>query len=265
MVEGTRRISFQNVQESGALLTAGLPILVYHKIARRPPAAKWRSLYLSPALFSRHMEGLAQAGFSTTSLASPFPETGNLQRKFVLTFDDGYRNVLQHATAVLARHGFTAIQFLVCDEIGGTNAWDVAAGEVSAPLMSEGDIRAWCAAGHEIGSHTCSHPRLTQLNRPQQAREIADSKRRLEDMFGVPVRHFCYPYGDFSQSVAEVVAEAGYATACTLLGGVNNASTARFELRRIEGRYPRRNLRTFLQRLLHLVRKPSQGKPQRCS
>ena len=61
-----------------------------------------------------------------------------------------------------------------------------------------------------------THPRLTALP-PECARaEIFDSKRALEDRFGIPIRHFCYPYGDYNRAVRDLVEEAGYATACTV-------------------------------------------------
>ena len=51
--------------------------------------------------------------------------------------------------------------------------------------------------------------------------EIFDSRRRLEDRFGVPIKHFCYPYGDNDEAVREMVREAGYETAPTVAFGTN--------------------------------------------
>lgn len=213
-------------------------------------------MYVSPALFAEQMAGLARAGYCTTTLDAPRPELGNPHRKFVLTFDDGYANVLTHAAPVLRAHGFTAIQFLVSGEIGGSNSWDQReGGEVREPLMNDEQVRAWLALGHEIGSHSVSHPRLTRLSRDAQRDELRASKQQLEDRFGVAVRHFCYPYGDFDAALANLVREAGYDTACSQIGGVNHASTDRFSIRRLEGRYPKRSPRAVLQRLWRRVRR----------
>lgn len=239
--------SYHGLRGNEGLLASGLPILTYHKTARRPRAAKWRSLYLSPTLFARQMAELAAAGFSTASLGEARPAAGNPGRKVVLTFDDGYANVLEHAAPVLAQHGFRAVQFLVAHRIGGNNWWDVAEGEVPERLMNDAEIREWLRQGHEIGSHTLTHPRLTRLSPAQRREEIRASKHRLEDRFGVAIRHFCYPYGDCDAAVVEEVRLAGYATACThLQSGVSTAETPALELRRIEARYPKRNLRTVL-------------------
>jgi peptidoglycan/xylan/chitin deacetylase (PgdA/CDA1 family) len=197
------------------------------------------------------MEQLAEAGFSTVSLDEPRPASGNPARRFVLTFDDGYRNVLEHAAPVLARHRFRAIQFIVAGAVGGTNQWDVReGGEVEERLMDWSELREWLAQGHEIGSHSVTHPRLTRLTRDQQREELRASKHRLEDELGVEVRHFCYPYGDFDPALADLVRECGYRTACTQVGGVNTAATDPFQLLRIEGRYPKRSPRAILQRFL---------------
>ena len=238
------KFSYSALRDHAALFSQGLPILTYHKVGPRPQGVKWRSLYVSPRLFARQMDELAQAGFRTASLGETRPVAGNSDRKFAVTFDDGYVNVLTHAAPVLARHGFTAIQFIVAGEIGGSNSWDVAEGEKAAPLMDAAQIRDWLAAGHEIGSHTVSHPRLTQLPTERQREEIFASKHRLEDTFGLPVRHFCHPYGDWNEAVRDMVIEAGYETACTHLeSGVNTAATPNHALLRIEARYPKRNLR----------------------
>ncbi|PTY04634.1 polysaccharide deacetylase [Opitutaceae bacterium EW11] len=225
------------------LFESGVPILAYHKVDRRPRRARFRSIYMAPELFDRQMRQLAAAGFTTAKLGDPFPPAGNERRKVVLTFDDGYVSAFKNALPVLRRHAFSGIQFLVADHIGDVNAWDVREGELSVPLMGREQVREWLAAGHEIGSHTLSHPRLTRLTAPQQRAEIRDSKAILEDMFDVPVKHFCYPYGDCDEALAEIVADAGYATASTLFEGVNTQLSPAHLLPRIEARHPPRNLR----------------------
>jgi peptidoglycan/xylan/chitin deacetylase (PgdA/CDA1 family) len=242
------KISYSRLAPHRNLFAGGMPILTYHHVGPRPSGVKWRSLYVPSRLFARQMAELADAGLQTVTLDAPRPVAGNPERRFVVTFDDGYLDTLEQAAPVLARHGFTAIQFLVADQIGGRNEWDVAVGERPSPLMNEAQVRAWLAAGHMIGSHTCTHPRLTRIPRAAQREELRTSRLRLEDRFGVPVRHFCFPYGDADGSLTPLLEEAGYATACLhLQSGVNLAATPRFALRRIEARYPKRSLRTLWQ------------------
>jgi peptidoglycan/xylan/chitin deacetylase (PgdA/CDA1 family) len=109
-------------------------------------------------------------------------------------------------------------------------------------------VRLWLAAGHQIGSHTLTHPWLTRLSGPEAREQIVSSKKALEDFFGLPIRHFCYPYGDWDATVRDLVAEAGYETACTTQAGVNTPGTDRFALKRFTARYPSRNLKALWRR-----------------
>jgi peptidoglycan/xylan/chitin deacetylase (PgdA/CDA1 family) len=104
--------------------------------------------------------------------------------------------------------------------------------------MDHAEIREWLAAGHEIGSHSCTHPHLSRIPLPQAREEITASKKKLEDLFGRPVEHFCYPYGDRNDAVVDLVREAGYRTACTMDFGVNTVATSPLALRRILARHP---------------------------
>jgi peptidoglycan/xylan/chitin deacetylase (PgdA/CDA1 family) len=145
--------------------------------------------------------------------------------------------------------------------MGGQNNWEQAEGEAPAPLMDAAQVREWLARGHEIGSHTLTHPWLTRLPPAQAREEIAASKKKLEDCFGRAVEHFCYPYGDWNASVREWVAEAGYRTACTTEPGINTTETDRLGLRRITARYPTRNLKAIWARLRTQVRPKEEGCP----
>lgn len=236
-----------------AVFATGLPILTYHKLGPRPRCVRLKGLYLSARLFERQLAELRAAGFASTDLSAalePAPTHAvPAPRRIVITFDDGFRNVLEHGLPVLLRYGFTAIQFLVADLIGRTNAWEQREGEAPESLMDEAQVREWLAAGMAIGSHTRTHPWLTRLTAERAREEIAASKRLLEDRFGVEVEHFCYPYGDHNPAVCDLVAGAGYRTASTVEPGVNTAQTPPHALRRFTARYASRNLKAVWQRL----------------
>jgi peptidoglycan/xylan/chitin deacetylase (PgdA/CDA1 family) len=80
--------------------------------------------------------------------------------------------------------------------------------------------------------------------------EIVASKKKLEDLLGRPVEDFCYPYGDWNESVRDLVMEAGYRTACTTEFGVNTPPVSPLELRRITVRHPTRSFKALRRRLL---------------
>ena len=157
--------------------------------------------------------------------------------------------VLQHAIGALAQTQLNAIQFLPVNFLGKSNEWDVALGEASEPIMDAPQVRDWLAAGHDIGSHSLTHPFLTRLPPDQAREEIFASKKKLEDLFGRSIEHFCYPYGDWNSVVRDWVMEAGYRTASTTDFGVNTPETSSFALKRITARYRSRSLKALLKRI----------------
>jgi peptidoglycan/xylan/chitin deacetylase (PgdA/CDA1 family) len=240
---------FTSLNPFTRLFATGMPWLMYHKLGPRPTGVRLKGLYISAGLFERQLAQLRQAGFTTPAYSTPPPGEGNAGRRLALTFDDGFANVPEHGLEPLRRQGFRAMVFLVADQIGGWNEWEVAEGEVRQPLMDEGHVREWLAAGQEIGSHTLTHPFLTRASRERAREEIAASRKKLEDRFGVPVRHFCYPYGDWNAAVRDEVMAAGYETACTTDFGVNTPATPPFELKRILARYQSISFKALKERL----------------
>lgn len=235
----------------------GVVVLMYHKIAPAPAATNLPALYVHPDEFERHLAELTGAGLA----AVPYGEVLNAveagHRGFCVTFDDGFFNVLDLALPILQRHRVRAIQFIVAGLIGGEDAWDRAIGEPPQPLMDEGQIREWLAEGHEIGAHTLTHPHLPAIS-PEQARaEIFDSKRRLEDRFSVPIRHFCYPYGDQDPRIRDLVGEAGYESAPTVAFGTNLPGAQPLALNRVmacDAPVPLRKLKRKVMRLVRFGR-----------
>jgi len=222
---------------------------MYHKIAPRPRRVRLKGLYVAPATFRRQLAELRENGFASCSPEEARQEGASVPR-MALTFDDGFRSVFQNAVEPLAEGGWRAMQFLVSNCIGKLNEWDLRDGEAPELLMDAAEVRDWIGAGHAIGSHSLTHARLTRLTLRDAREEIFASKKKLEDTFGVAVEHFCYPYGDWSEPVRDLVIEAGYRTACTTQFGVNTPATPAFALCRIIARHPTRTLRTLKRKLL---------------
>jgi peptidoglycan/xylan/chitin deacetylase (PgdA/CDA1 family) len=247
------QLYYTSLEPFRELFGAGTPMLMYHKLGSRPGRVRIKGLYVGNRLFERQLRQLAEAGYSTPPYGTSPAATGNLQKHIHLTFDDGFTNVLKHGLKPLEKHGFRAIQFLVADLIGGHNEWEVQQGEVREKLMSAAQVKEWLAAGHEIGSHTLTHPFLARIEPARAREEIFASRKKLEDLFGRPVRHFCYPYGDWNPAVRDMVEEAGYETACTTAFGVNNASTPKFGLKRLMARHQSLSFKSLKARLAHLA------------
>lgn len=241
-------IHFAELAPFRELFASGLPILFYHKVGRRPPGTKLRGIYVSQKLFVRQMAELRNEGYRAV-LMDRIVDNAWGPREVVIGFDDGSLTVLRNALEPMAKAGFRAINYLVSDLLGKENEWDVVRGEVPDRLMDEAQVREWMAAGHEVGVHTRTHPKLSRLPLARAREEIFGSKKSLEDRFGLPMRHFCYPYGDYSRAVRDLVEEAGFATAVTVEPGVYRPGTDRLLIPRIGARAHSLNFRNVFKRL----------------
>jgi peptidoglycan/xylan/chitin deacetylase (PgdA/CDA1 family) len=214
------------------LMAQRITIYSYHKISQPPERTTDPFLYTTQQEFDRQLSALNATGCKAMPLDRAF---GNdtIGKAVVITFDDAFRNVLDHGLEILARHKVPAIQFVVSGSVGKENHWDVEKGDVAEPLMDVAQIKQWLAAGNEIGSHSVTHRNLKKLNATEAREEIFASKKFLEDTFGLEVRHFCYPFGGWTPEVRELVIQAGYKTACTMDFGTNGPDADRFALRRI--------------------------------
>ena len=198
--------------------TSPIPILTYHQIETAPArGASFRSLYVSPAAFARQMAWLRALGYRGLSMPAlmPYLRGERTGKVFGITFDDGYLNNLTHALPVLLRHGFSSTCYVVSQQLGKTNEWDREHGVAQTALMDASQLRKWLAAGQDVGAHTRNHARLTQLDLSGYSREIALCKSELEELTGSPVRHFCYPYGEYRPAHVAITSEAGFESATT--------------------------------------------------
>lgn len=98
-------------------------------------------------------------------------------------------------------------------------------------IMSSDEVRRLHAAGHEIGSHSLTHPLLPQCSQAGLEQELVESKRRLETIVEDSVTGFCYPNGSYDDNIA-ITAAKTYSYASTMDAGMNTPETSRFELRR---------------------------------
>ena len=240
----------------------GVMILMYHKIGAPLAGSRLHDLYVSPRDLDRHLAEFSATGARALPYGDALAAIGAGETGYCLSFDDAFANVFDQALPILQARGVRAMLFVVAGLIGKTDEWDTPIGEPPQRLMDADQIRAWLGAGHEIGAHTMTHPRLADLPPAQARAEIFDSKARLEDVFGVPVRHFCYPYGNYDDRVRNLVAEAGYLTACAASTndrtfGPNRPGVPPLELRRIMACNRPSLARVVARKVARLVRRQS--------
>jgi peptidoglycan/xylan/chitin deacetylase (PgdA/CDA1 family) len=174
-------------------------------------------------------------------------------RPTLITFDDGYRGVLDCALPALERYHVPAVVFVCAGPVlSGSCFWfdvvcrasgeDAVLGARSAPYadwktLVEGfetaapesdrhrpltldELKRLAASPLvEIGGHTMSHPTLALTPIDEQYREIVECRRTLQDTLGKPIDSFAYPYGslpkDYTDDTAAVVRQAGFSLAFT--------------------------------------------------
>jgi peptidoglycan/xylan/chitin deacetylase (PgdA/CDA1 family) len=193
-------------------------VLCYHALSETFPAA----LSTTPARFERHLDLLARRGYRGVTFSEAVSRP--VGRTVAVTFDDAYQSVLELGLPILGHLGWPGTMFAPTDFIGspepmcwpGIEQWLGGPHERELLPMSWGDLAELAGLGWEVGSHTCSHPRLTRLDDAALARELADSRARCEDMLRLPCPTLAYPYGDVDARVVAATARAGYDRAAAL-------------------------------------------------
>jgi peptidoglycan/xylan/chitin deacetylase (PgdA/CDA1 family) len=196
-----------------------LVILCYHGVSDSWPAPTTVRLsdfeaQLS-ALVARDYHG---ATLSEALIAPPH------ERTMVVTFDDAHRSVFERAAPVMERLGIPGTVY-VPTEYPGSNrpmAWDGydiwlgTAHEPELACMGWDQLRELVGRGWEVGSHTRSHPRLTQQADAEVAAELGDSRRECEARIGARCLSIAYPYSDCDDRVARAARDAGYMLGVTV-------------------------------------------------
>ena len=290
-------------------------IVCYHNVLDEPLDPFDRAApRLTIASFTRQMEYLAQY-FKVL----PLPEALRLwssgeptAQVAVVTFDDAYYGVYQHARPILRGLGLPAAVFAVTAYVdrGGTTAFEHDETEIAfriAPAaridldflglsaysldsdvarigalkaakrelkvtpaqhlaaaraslferlavtpeqcqqyartrpafrqMGWSELRELHSEGWEVGSHTRTHKALGQTESPLLEEEVNGSANDLRAHLGLAAPTFAYPYGEMShigEAAPAAVRNAGYSCALTMVPGLNDNSTDRFLLHRLE-------------------------------
>jgi peptidoglycan/xylan/chitin deacetylase (PgdA/CDA1 family) len=196
-------------------------VLAYHAVS-----STWQTpLAVPEATLRAQLEHLRDQGYVGLRLsdAERHRRNGTLpSRSLVVTFDDGYASTLR-AAPILASLGFPGTVFLVTNfvDTGSPLSWpgmselwrDKAAEELH--VMSWDHAAELKTAGWEVGSHTKSHPLLTQVDDDRLRRELEESREEIERRLG-SCTSVAYPFGVADERVAAAAAAAGYEVGCML-------------------------------------------------
>lgn len=252
----------------------GVAILCYHGIRNVDDArVPFNDLHVSPEGFEAHCRFLSAAcnPISLDELRLTLGEGQRLPARPVLvTFDDGYRSVLDDALPSLERHDIPAAVFVCSDPVlrshhfwfdtlcrrdgedavlraqalpydewyGLAESISIAADEHETHRpMTTAELRRLASSPLiEIGGHTMSHPALAAASIDEQHREIVGCRTALQDAIGKPVRGFAYPFGrrgaHYGPETVSIVRNAGFDIGFTTEPSFQSIPGDRFEMPR---------------------------------
>jgi peptidoglycan/xylan/chitin deacetylase (PgdA/CDA1 family) len=242
-------------QRLSASAFPGVAVLCYHGLRVSDDPIPFQGLHVTKATFERHCRLISNAcdPISLSELLEARRNGSELPpRSVIVTFDDGYRGVLEHALPILERYCIPAAVFVsaapvldrrhfwfdtLCRREGEAavlkaralpyDTWlalteataTVDETEAHRPLTLAELQRLAASPLIEIGAHTMTHPTLALAPVEDQQREIAGCKTALERVLGKPVTAFAYPYGnvfeDYTSETVSLVRDARFDLAFT--------------------------------------------------
>ncbi len=188
------------------------PIFIYHYVEPIPPNAKLPGLYIAPADFENQLKELKSLSYNTVfvrDIARSLRANQALPpRTVALSFDDGYLDFYTNVYPLLKKYDMKATFYIIVNALGQSG------------YLTHAQVKEMANSGYvEIGSHTFNHPDLSIIGYNDAVTEIANSKTDLEQITGLPVETFAYPYGRYKEEYKKIVADAGYLGAVTTLPG----------------------------------------------
>ena len=177
-----------------------IPILMYHSIMDDHDKS------VSINSFEIQMKLMKKMGYQTINFSGL--NKNIKKKKFIITFDDGYENLIINAFPILKKLGFSATCFIVTSMLNKYNMWDENRDDYKKiKLMNIDQIYEWVSHGFEIGSHTKDHLDLTSLDINKKKEQIIDSKNFIKDNLGIKLASFAYPFGSFDDETIKIVKE----------------------------------------------------------
>jgi peptidoglycan/xylan/chitin deacetylase (PgdA/CDA1 family) len=172
-------------------------VLMYHRLSDGPSDPEEGDYVLPPSLFEAQMRWLAARGRPVVSLAvlagGRCPDGA-----VALTFDDGCASDATVAGPLLRSLGFPAAFFVNPARVGleSRASWD--------------QLRALAGEGFAIGSHGLDHSLFDDLAPSELERQVAESKREIEERLGRKVDALSLPGGSGGDRARRAAQAAGY-------------------------------------------------------
>jgi peptidoglycan/xylan/chitin deacetylase (PgdA/CDA1 family) len=178
-------------------------VLCYHGVH---PVAEYGEV--TPQAFRAQLEVIASRGYRWVTFSEAvLGDTAG--RVAAVTFDDGIGSALEHGLPVLDELGIPGTMFPRLDTL------DVAG------RLDANDIGGLAERGWEVGSHTLTHPVLTDVDDDVLRAELVESRALIEQLTARPCVSVAYPTGRADARVVAAAAAAGYTAGAALEGAVD--------------------------------------------
>ena len=202
--------------------------MLHRVVEHRSDKPSQRVLEVSPEWLEQRILEYKKKGYTFVSIDA-LPKQGHW---VCITLDDGYRDNYTLAYPIFKRLGVPFTVYVTTGFIDNKMPmWWYPNEQLG--LRREELITLSKEPLCTIGAHTISHPRLDEMGADEQMKEVATSKRELEEALGCPVNHFSYPHGACNDSTESIVRECGFRSALMAWGGVVRKGDDRLRLPRV--------------------------------
>ena len=144
------------------------------------------------------------------------------KKKLLLTFDDGFLCNKYIAEEILEPRGIKALFFITKGFMGLKDEKALAFVKRnfypdstpdklhlgSYDALSVADIKDLSKAGHTIGAHTETHPKLSRISEEQMNFEVISSSDALQKELDIEIKQFAYPFGSMESINEEAFIKA---------------------------------------------------------
>jgi peptidoglycan/xylan/chitin deacetylase (PgdA/CDA1 family) len=181
-------------------------VLGYHRVAERADDMTVRpstfAAHVGQLVADRELVPVVDLDHAVRNRPDGWP-----RRAVALTLDDAWMDAHTNGLPVLAAAKIPATLYVSSGLLG------------SRDHMTRTQVREWADAGMTIGGHSRTHADLRGCNDADLEREIRGCREDLEDLLGVPVTGFAYPFGHVDRRVRNAVAAAGLTSAVSTRRG----------------------------------------------
>jgi len=146
----------------------------------------------------------------------------------VITFDDGYKDILKLKT-FFAEQKITPALFVLSD----AKHPNISEMKSKRPFVTIKEIQILKKNGWEIGCHSATHANLSTVSLQSLRKEVSGAKKELEKSLGFSIPYFAYPRGQYNQAVLKEVKNASYQLGLTMDDGLIKRSSDPLLLPRI--------------------------------